>query len=63
MKHLMTMADSVRDACIEAAIRAYEDGGISGLCAEGRWELALQAMRGLDLEPAVAAAAEDHRNR
>jgi len=38
-----------RRACIEAAKRAYEDAGISGLCAEGRWECALQAMQAVDL--------------
>jgi hypothetical protein len=43
------LAERVRQACIEAALQAYEDGGISGLCADGRWELAIQAMRGLDL--------------
>ena len=43
------LAERVRQACIEAALQAYEDAGISGLCAEGRWELAIQAMRCLDL--------------
>ena len=39
MHDLIAIADSVRESCIEAAIRAYEDAGISGLCAAGRWEL------------------------
>jgi hypothetical protein len=43
----------VRVHCIDAALKAYEDAGISGLCAEGRWELAIQAMRCLDLNSVI----------
>lgn len=49
MDEAQAIAEMVRQACIEAALRAYEEGGISGLCAEGRWELAIDAMRSLDL--------------
>jgi hypothetical protein len=45
-----SIAAAVRAACIGAAIQAYEDAGIRGLCAEGRWEAATAAMRGLDLQ-------------
>jgi hypothetical protein len=47
------IADAVRRACLEAAHTAYQNAGMSGLCAEGRWELALQAIRNLDLEEAL----------
>ncbi len=47
------LAEQVRQACITAALDAYENAGISGLCAEGRWELAIQAMRCLDLSQLV----------
>ena len=53
-----SVAERVRAACLEAASRAYEDAGIRGLCAEGRWEAAVDAMRRLDLgafEPTPAA--------
>lgn len=30
-------------------LEAYEDAGVRGLCAEGRWEVAIDAMRRLDL--------------
>ena len=50
------LAESVRRACIEAALDAYESAGISGLCAEGRWELAIQAMRCLELGPLIGDA-------
>lgn len=43
------LAESVRQACIQAALDAYEDAGIAGLCAEGRWEAAISALQSLDL--------------
>jgi hypothetical protein len=45
----LRIAKAVQVACIEAALQAYEDAGLSGLCHEGRWECAVDAMRGLDL--------------
>jgi len=50
----MKLAEAVRAACVAAAEQAYEDGGIRGLCAEGRWELAIGALRALDLKHVVA---------
>ncbi len=47
------LAEVVREACMRAALEAYESAGISGLCAEGRWELAVQAIRILDLKPLI----------
>lgn len=44
------LAAAVRDACLDAALTAYEEAGIAGLCAEGRWELAIQAIRELDID-------------
>ena len=49
----LQMAEVVRQSCIEAAIRAYEEAGLSGLCHEGRWECAVDAMRRLPLHPLV----------
>lgn len=57
MADSMALAEAVRNQCIAAALRAYEEAGISGLCAEGRWELAIQAIRTLDLN-AVTSSAE-----
>lgn len=45
----LVVAEVVRKACIEAALAAYEGAGISGLCAEGRWEAAVSAMQSLDV--------------
>ncbi|WP_152054319.1 acetyltransferase [Tautonia marina] len=43
------LAERVRSALVRAAVEAYEDAGLSGLCAEGRWEAAVGAIRTLDL--------------
>jgi hypothetical protein len=47
------VVEAVRAACLEAALLAYEDAGIRGLCAEGRWEAALAAIRHVDLSAGV----------
>jgi len=43
------LAEAARQACIAAALAAYEDAGVLGLCAEGRWEAAVSAMQSLEL--------------
>lgn len=45
--------EAVRTACLNAALAAYEDAGIRGLCAEGRWEAAVAAIRDVDLSDVV----------
>ena len=52
-------AEAVRAACLQAARAAYEDAGLSGICEEGRWELALDAIRSLDLDAVVDRAGAD----
>ena len=47
-------AEVIRSAMLEAATRAYEDAGLQGLCAEGRWEAAIGAARRLDLRSVPA---------
>ena len=39
--------EAVRQACIAAALAAYEDAGVQGLCHEGRFETAISAIRQL----------------
>lgn len=43
------LVERVRAACLDAALTAYEDAGIRGLCTGGRWEAALAAIRHVDL--------------
>jgi hypothetical protein len=47
------LAKRVRDACLEAVLQAYEDAGMQGLCAEGRWEAAVGALKTIELAPLV----------
>src|SRR5690606_17439651 len=53
---LSDLAAAVRDACSGAAIDAYEDAGIQGLCELGRFEAAVGAIERVDLAAIVAAA-------
>lgn len=58
------LAAAVRAACIQAALDGYERAQIAGLCQEGAWECAVDAMRMIDLTPiAEAAAAADQQER
>lgn len=64
MDECLGVAEAVREACLRRAVRAYEDAGLSGLCAEGRWDVAVDAVRRLDLsellrEPQRIASAAD----
>ena len=52
-----TVAEAVRRALIDAAQAAYEDAGMQGLCAEGRWEAAVSAMRRVDAQAVAREAA------
>jgi len=45
------LAKRIRDKCLEAALQAYEDAGMQGLCAEGRWEAAIGALKTVELTP------------
>lgn len=53
------LAEAVRAACLNAAQQAYENAGISGLCEEGRWECAVNAIRSLDLEAVINTLQDD----
>ena len=50
------IAEAVRRACVDAALEAYEDAQIRGLCREGAWEVAIEAVRTLDVAAVIAAA-------
>jgi hypothetical protein len=55
------VAEQVRDALVRAALTAYEDAATRGLCGEGAWEVALTAMRDLDLSSVRAQASASDR--
>jgi len=47
---LHSQVETLRQALIQAAIQAYEEAGLAGLCGAGRFELAMDAMKSLSLE-------------
>lgn len=47
--------DDLQRACIEAALRRYEEAKISGLCHEGAWEIAVDTLRKLSFEERAIA--------
>jgi hypothetical protein len=48
---LEDLARLIRKACLDTIVQAYDDAGIQGLCAEGRWEAAISALRTVELAP------------
>jgi len=53
----LTIARTVREACVAAAKQAYEQAAMSGLCDEGALEAAIGAIETLDLEALLAGRA------
>ena len=51
------IAEATQRALVEVALQAYEEAGLSGLCAEGRWEVAIGAMRGYDVRKITPGSA------
>ena len=49
------LAEAVRRAVLDALMDAYDDAGVRGLCAEGRFEAAVGAARALDLAEVTRA--------
>jgi hypothetical protein len=56
-----SLVERVRAICLNAALAAYEDAGIRGLCAEGRWEAALTAIRHVNLSDVLEPPADSAR--
>jgi hypothetical protein len=50
------LAEAVQRALVAVALEAYEEAGLSGLCTEGRWEVAIGAMRSYDVKQIIAKA-------
>ena len=47
---LTRLAEAIRAACVQAAQQGYERAAADGLCDEGALEVALDAIRSLDLD-------------
>lgn len=50
MTRPIEIAQAVRSACVQAALEGYEQAQIAGLCQEGAWEVAVDAIRRVDLK-------------
>lgn len=48
------IAEATQRALVTVALQAYEEAGLSGLCAEGRWEVAIGAIKSYDVRNVVA---------
>jgi hypothetical protein len=55
LEERLMLAEAIRQACVVAAVEAAEDAGVRGLCAEGRLEAAMAAIRQLDVRAVVRA--------
>ena len=59
MTHPIEIARAVRSACVQAALDGYEQAQIAGLCQEGAWEVAVDAIRMVDLKEILRQTAAD----
>lgn len=59
MTHPIEIAQAVRSACVQAALDGYEQAQIAGLCQEGAWEVAVDAIRMVDLKEILRKTAAE----
>jgi hypothetical protein len=52
------IAEATQRTLVAVALQAYEEAGLSGLCGEGRWEVALGAIRDYDVRNITAITAK-----
>jgi hypothetical protein len=52
------LAEAVRSACVKAALEGYERARMDGLCDEGALEVAMDAVRSLDLASLIENVSE-----
>ena len=57
----VALAEAVRKACVQAALNAYENARMDGLCHDGAWEIAVGAMRALNVERVIRDLAAEKR--
>lgn len=53
------LAERIRSACVQAAEEAYQQAAISGLCGSGAWEVAIGAVKTLDITTHVTRFLEE----
>lgn len=57
------IADLVRKACVETLLEAYEEAGVQGLCDEGRFEVAVDALKEASVEQLLGDATDPRPSR
>ena len=62
LKEQRQLAEVIRQACLQAALAGYDDASISGLCYEGAWECAIDAIRSLDINTILEQALPDSKD-
>ena len=50
MKNNFVDVEKIREECVKEFIRAYEEAGIKGMCADGRIEYAIDSVRSINLK-------------
>ena len=58
----LRIAEATRAACLAAALESYEEASIRGLCHEGAWECAIDAIRSLDINAILEQALPDSKD-
>ena len=59
----LRLAEAVRTACLESVLQAYEDAQMRGLCHEGAWEVAVGALRALDVEQIASRTIRNRQSK
>jgi len=62
LDHDQRIAEAVRAACVAAAQASYEQAAADGLCDEGAWEVAIEAVRSLDIEAVIATVSMSRKD-
>lgn len=57
----LLLAQQVQQACLQAALAAYEEGGLLGLCQQGRFDLAMDAITALDVTALTQPPLSDNK--
>ena len=57
----LVLAEQVRAACLQAALAAYEEAGMLGLCQQGRFERAMDAINNLDLAALTSTCPSENK--
>jgi hypothetical protein len=60
-RELLALATMVRAAVVESMVGAHEEAGMQGLCGEGRFDLAVDRARHLDVRHVVEQWLERRR--